>query len=289
MPPPCSSRGHVTPSRCSTPRMASVGRAASTTSTGCRWRSSWPRRGPSRCPCTEIVDRLGDRFRLLRRTDPWRPGPPRWAGGGDRLELRAALRRRAGDVPAPRRVPGGATADAVERVCGADGLDLASRLVDRSLLVADTSGPAVRFSMLESLRAYGCSRLRIGRSTRRGPRPSSSPGASSSPSARQRGNVGRRATGRGSTASTPSTTTSAPPSAHAVEHDPEAALRLLGAVDPTVVVPRPPPGDQAVGGDGPRCGRSGPPLLRARVMSRSRADGGAAPPRRRLGRRGPGR
>ena len=37
---------------------------------------------------------------------------------------------------------GGATADAVERLCGPDGLDLASRLVDRSLLVADTSGHA---------------------------------------------------------------------------------------------------------------------------------------------------
>ena len=42
---------------------------------------------------------------------------------------------------------------------------------------------------------------------------------------------------------------------HAVEHDPEAALRLLGAIDPAVVVPWTPPGDQAVGGDGARGGR----------------------------------
>ncbi len=55
--------------------------------------------------------------------------------------------------------PGGITVDLAERLCGPDALDLASRLVDRSLLVADTSGSAVRFTMLESLRAYGLARL----------------------------------------------------------------------------------------------------------------------------------
>ena len=54
---------------------------------------------------------------------------------------------------------GGITADVAERLCGPDALDLASRLVDRSLLVADTGGGAVRFTMLESLRAFGLARL----------------------------------------------------------------------------------------------------------------------------------
>jgi hypothetical protein len=44
-------------------------------------------------------------------------------------------------------------------VCGPDALDLVDRLVDRSLLVADTSGRASRVRMLESLRAYGIDRL----------------------------------------------------------------------------------------------------------------------------------
>ena len=54
---------------------------------------------------------------------------------------------------------GGITADVAERLCGPDALDLASRLVDRSLLAADTGGGAVRFTMLESLRAFGLARL----------------------------------------------------------------------------------------------------------------------------------
>lgn len=54
---------------------------------------------------------------------------------------------------------GGATTDAVEAVCGPDAFDVLPRLVDKSMLVADTAGPVSRFRMLESLRAYALDRL----------------------------------------------------------------------------------------------------------------------------------
>src|SRR4029077_16540475 len=54
---------------------------------------------------------------------------------------------------------GGATIDAAHAVCGTDALDIVARLVDKSLLVADTAGTSARFRMLESLRAYGLDRL----------------------------------------------------------------------------------------------------------------------------------
>ncbi len=110
-------------------------------------------------PVAEIASRLDERFRLLRRT------------------ARGALARHEGleaaiawsydllfddDRRAFRRFAvfsGGATADAADWVCGADALELATRLVDRSLLRAETGGRAVRFTMLESLRAYGLERL----------------------------------------------------------------------------------------------------------------------------------
>ncbi len=50
---------------------------------------------------------------------------------------------------------GGATIAAAEAVCGPDAFETATRLVDRSLLIADTSGDRVRLGMLESLRDYG--------------------------------------------------------------------------------------------------------------------------------------
>jgi hypothetical protein len=111
-------------------------------------------------PVPEIVARLDDRFRLLRRTT--RGGPSRHDGLEAAIDWSYELLF-ADEQDAFQRLAvfsGGATSDAVERLCGPDGLDLASRLVDRSLLVADTSGSTVRFTMLESLRAYGCDRLR---------------------------------------------------------------------------------------------------------------------------------
>ncbi|MET0324975.1 MAG: BTAD domain-containing putative transcriptional regulator, partial [Ilumatobacteraceae bacterium] len=110
-------------------------------------------------PVPEIADRLRDRFQLLRRTQ--RAGTSRHEGleaaidwSYDLLfdEERRTFRRLA-------VFPGGVTIDAAERVCGPDAFELASRLVDRSLLVADTAGRSTRFTMLESLRAYGLQRL----------------------------------------------------------------------------------------------------------------------------------
>lgn len=110
-------------------------------------------------PVPEIADRLRDRFQLLRRTQH--------VAASHHESLEAAIdwsyellfddERRTF-----RRLAvcaGGVTVEAAERLCGPDALELASRLVDRSLLIADTGGRTVRFSMLESLRAYGLERL----------------------------------------------------------------------------------------------------------------------------------
>jgi predicted ATPase/DNA-binding SARP family transcriptional activator len=115
-------------------------------------------------PVPEIAARLGDRFRLL--------------GGGDRTSdprqrtLRATVDWSWELLEEPDRrlwrrlavFPGGWTVAAAEAVCAGDGLDEDEvleglfRLVDRSLVVAAGVEPA-RFSMLESLRAYGAERL----------------------------------------------------------------------------------------------------------------------------------
>ena len=161
-------------------------------------------------PIAEIASRLDDRFQLLRRTA--RSTLARHDGleaaiawSYDLLfdDERRAFRRLA-------VFSGGATADAAERLCGPDALELATRLVDRSLLVADTSGRAVRFTMLESLRAYGLERLAERASwTRRAP--ITSPGASSSPP-RPATACGVPISSHGCVVSTTSTTTCGPPS-----------------------------------------------------------------------------
>jgi predicted ATPase/DNA-binding SARP family transcriptional activator len=110
-------------------------------------------------PLPEITARLADRFDLLRRTGR--------GGAGRHDGLRAAIDWSYESLfeeeqRAFRRLAvfaGGATTVAVRASCGADALDLISRLVDKSLLVADTSGTSARFRMLESLRAYGIDRL----------------------------------------------------------------------------------------------------------------------------------
>ena len=110
-------------------------------------------------PVPEIADRLRDRFQLLRRTQ--RAGTSRHEGLEAAIDWsyellfddeRRTFRRLA-------VFAGGATIEAAERMCGPDAFELASRLVDRSLLVADTAGRSARFAMLESLRAYGLQRL----------------------------------------------------------------------------------------------------------------------------------
>jgi tetratricopeptide (TPR) repeat protein len=115
-------------------------------------------------PPAELAARLGDRFRLL-------------AGGGRAADPRQQTLRATIDWSwellddADRRLlrrlsvfSGGWTVAAAEAVCGGDGLDPGAvleglfRLVDRSLVVAAGGEPA-RFTMLESLRAYGAERL----------------------------------------------------------------------------------------------------------------------------------
>jgi predicted ATPase len=110
-------------------------------------------------PPSEITARLVDRFGLLVASS---------AGGTDRPRtLRAAIdwsydllfehEQRAFRHLAV--FAGGFTTAAAEAVCGADALDVVARLVDKSLLVADTSGTSARYRMLESLRDYGLERL----------------------------------------------------------------------------------------------------------------------------------
>jgi predicted ATPase/class 3 adenylate cyclase len=60
---------------------------------------------------------------------------------------------------------GGATLEAVETVCGAEGIDpdmvfgLLAALVARSLVVAEDKGPGTRYRLLETIRQYGEHRL----------------------------------------------------------------------------------------------------------------------------------
>jgi predicted ATPase/DNA-binding SARP family transcriptional activator len=117
----------------------------------------------------QIAARLDDRFRLL--ADGGRAALPRhqtlravidwsWDLLGD--AERILLRRLA-------VFAGGATLEAAERVCAGPGLDgpapdevlyLLASLVDKSLVVAGEGAGEVRYSMLETVRAYGEERRR---------------------------------------------------------------------------------------------------------------------------------
>ncbi|WUR57393.1 winged helix-turn-helix domain-containing protein [Micromonospora chokoriensis] len=105
-----------------------------------------------------VVDRLDDRFRLL--TTQQRDVPPRqrtltavigWSW--DLLDEtdRAVLARLA-------VFRDGCRPEAAEHVCGTD-LDTLARLVDRSLVVLDDSGPDPRYRLLESVAAFCLDRL----------------------------------------------------------------------------------------------------------------------------------
>ncbi len=113
----------------------------------------------------QIAARLNDQFHLL--TGGNRNALPRhqtlratmdWSFDLLSDRERAVLRRLA-------VAPGGATLDAAEAVCtaepveGYDVLDLITRLVDRSLVVADATGRESRFTMLETVREYALGRL----------------------------------------------------------------------------------------------------------------------------------
>ena len=110
-------------------------------------------------PVPEITSRLHDRFRLLhsskRSVDARHEGLEAaidWSYEMLFDDERRTFRRLA-------VFSGGATSDAIDAVCGADGFEVATRLVNRSLCTVDTSGPEVRFGMLESFRDYGLARL----------------------------------------------------------------------------------------------------------------------------------
>jgi predicted ATPase/DNA-binding SARP family transcriptional activator len=111
-------------------------------------------------PLAEIAERLDDRFDLLRAGGR--------VGDGGHDGLRAAIDWSYESLFDDERAvfcrlavfAGGATSETVAELFGAEALDLVERLVDKSLVVADTEGERARFRMLDSLRAYGVERLR---------------------------------------------------------------------------------------------------------------------------------
>ncbi len=114
----------------------------------------------------QIATRLDDRFRLLRAGS--RTALPR------HQTLRAAMDWSYDLLPEKERgilrrtsvFAGGWTLEAAESICAgddveaADVLDLLTRLVDRSLVIAEPHGGEVRYRLLETVRQYGRQRLR---------------------------------------------------------------------------------------------------------------------------------
>lgn len=113
----------------------------------------------------QIVSRLGDRFRLL--TSGGRIAPPR------QQTLRAAVDWSYGLLTEAERIllrrlavfAGGWTLDAAETICGGEGLkredilDILTRLVDKSLVVAEEQVDGMRYSFLDTVREYARERL----------------------------------------------------------------------------------------------------------------------------------
>ncbi|SCG75822.1 BTAD domain-containing putative transcriptional regulator [Micromonospora coxensis] len=106
----------------------------------------------------EVVRRLDDRFRLLGTTQRDVPERQRtltavigWSWDLLSARERAVLARLAVHHD-------GCALDAAEQVCDAD-VDVLTRLVDRSLVVLDDSGPAPRYRLLESVAAFCLDRL----------------------------------------------------------------------------------------------------------------------------------
>ena len=111
------------------------------TSTAYRSPSSLPRHEPRRMPVPEIAARLHDRFELLVGTK--RSGTGRQHGLRERRSTGAMTfsskrsNEHSGGSPSSPAAPRSMRR---RRCCGADALEIVARLVDKSLLVADTSG-----------------------------------------------------------------------------------------------------------------------------------------------------
>lgn len=114
----------------------------------------------------QILERLDDRFRLLTTGDP--TVHPRQRSLQATLDWSHHLLAEAEKVLFRRLAffPGSFTLEAVESICAGDGfsreevLDLLSRLVDKSLIMGHTGGSGARYSLLETMRAYGQAHLR---------------------------------------------------------------------------------------------------------------------------------
>jgi len=109
----------------------------------------------------ELLDRLGDRFRLLR------------GGGRGGLErhqaLRAAVQRSYQLLDEHEQLlfdrlsvfAGGFDLKAVEAICADDAIDeydvidIVGELVDKSMVIAERTGTTTRYRLLETLRQYG--------------------------------------------------------------------------------------------------------------------------------------
>ena len=111
------------------------------------WRSSWRRRACGCCRSEQLAARLDDRFRLLTGGQPDGPAAPADPAGDGGLEPRPADRAGAGPAPPAGVFAGGWTLEAAEAVLrGATAiapeevLDLLTRLVDKSLVVAEEHG-----------------------------------------------------------------------------------------------------------------------------------------------------
>ncbi len=128
--------------------------------TGCRWRSSWPRRGPRRWACPSCWAGWMTGWRCRRAGTGWRPGGTgRWplprtgatscwprTSGGCSAACRCSRRR------SPWRRPKRSRVRRRRAVL---------RLVECSLLVPPRPGPdgRSRYAMLETLRGYGAGLL----------------------------------------------------------------------------------------------------------------------------------
>ncbi len=114
----------------------------------------------------QILDRLGDRFRLLK-------GGSRAPDQQRHLTLRHAVQWSFDLLSAAERAVlvrasafvGGFTLEAAEFLCVGDGVatedvcDLLDSLVSKSLVVVDRPGNTVRYGMLETIRSFGAERL----------------------------------------------------------------------------------------------------------------------------------